>query len=213
MRTINRIVTPILTALIFPAVIFLPLFRIYIASGLASSKVNLLDNFGLSEFISIKDILDVIKSGAADSMGTYKALWDAFAGDKKQEMLDMLPGLHWGIIALVFLVIVLLIAIALIIVCAATKKPSAGILLSLAGIAGSLLMNASFNAFAKPFLNGAFNLNSLLGNTNQLLGLLLGNVATFEYMKLGIAYTAILLIFICTLILSVCAYMEQKNED
>ena len=213
MRTINRIVTPILTVLIFPAVIFLPLFRIYIASGLATSKVNLLDNFGLSEFISIKDIIDVIKSGSADSMGTYKALWDAFAGDKKQEMLDMLPGLHWGIIALVFLVIVLLIAIALVIVSAATKKPSAGILLSFAGIIGSLLMNASFDAFAKPFLNGAFNLNSLLGNTNQLLGLLLGNVATFEYMKLGIAYTAILLIFICTLILSVCAYMEQKNED
>ncbi len=213
MRLINRIVTPILTLLIFPAVIFLPLFRIYIASGLAASKVNLLDNFGLSEFISLSDIYSVFKNGASDSMGIYKSLWDAFAGEKKQEIIDMLPGLHWGIIALVFLVIVLLVSLALIIVAAATKKPSASILLSLGGIVSALLMNASFNAFAKPFLNGAFNLNSILGNTNQILGLLLGNVATFEYMKLGIAYTAILLIFICTLILSVCAYMEQKNED
>ncbi len=213
MRLINRIVTPILSVLIFPAVIFLPLFRIYIASGLSTSKTNLLENFGLSEFISLFDIYGVYKSGSADSMGVYKSLWDAFAGDKKQEILDMLPGLHWGIVALVFLVITLLIALALIIVTAAAKKPSASILLSLGGIASALLMNGFFNAFAKPFLNGAFNLNSLLGNTNQLLGMLLGNVATFEYMKLGIAYTAVILVFICTLILSVCAYMELKNEE
>ncbi len=213
MKLINRIITPILSLLIFPAVIFLPLFRIYIASGLASSKTNLLDNFGLSEFISIADIIAVIKSGSADSMGVYKSLWDAFAGDKKQEILESLPGLHWGVIALIFLVIVLLAALALLIATAVKGKPSVSIILSLTGIGSALIMNASFNAFAKPFLNGAFNLNSLLGNTNQLLGMLLGNVATFEYMKLGIAYTAILLIFICTIILSVCAYMEQKNED
>lgn len=213
MRTINRILTPILTVLIFPAVIFLPLFRIYIASGLSASKTNLLDNFGLSEFISLKDIYTVYKTGAADSMGIFKSLWDAFASDKKQEIIDMLPGLHWGIIALIFLVIVLLVALALIIVSAATKKPVLTVWLSLGGIAGSLIMNACFNGFAKPFLNGAFNLNSILGNTNQLLGALLGNVATFEYMKLGIAYSAIILIFICTLILGVCAVMEQKNED
>lgn len=213
MRTINRILTPILTVLIFPAVIFLPLFRIYIASGLAAAKTNLLDNFGLSEFISIKDIYTVYKSGSADSMGIFKNLWDAFASDKKEEIIDMLPGLHWGVIALVFLAIVLVIALALLIISAATKKPALTIWLSIGGIASALIMNASFNGFAKPFLNGAFNLNSILGNTNQLLGALLGNVATFEYMKLGIAYSAIILIFICTLILGICAVMEQKNED
>ncbi len=215
MRTIHRILTPILSFLIFPAVIFLPLFRIFVASGLSAgdTKTNLLDNFGLSEFISLKDIYTVYKNGAADSMGTFKALWDAFAGDKKQEIIDMLPGLHWGIVALVFLVIVLLIALAVLIVSAATKKPAVSIILSGAGLICALIMNGSFNAFAKPFLNGAFNLNSILGNTNQLLGMLLGNVATFEYMKLGIAYSAILLIFLCTLILGICAYMEQKNED
>lgn len=215
MRTIHRILTPILTVLTFPALIFLPLFRIFIASGLTSgeTKTNLLDNFGLSEFISVKDIYTVYKSGAADSMGTFKALWDAFAGDKQQEIIDMLPGLHWAIVALVFLALVIIIALALIIVSAATKKPSISVWLSIGGLISAFLMNASFNAFAKPFLNGAFNLNSILGNTNQLLGMLLGNVATFEYMKLGIAYSAILLIFICTLILSICAVMEQKNED
>ena len=216
MKTVNRIITPILSLLLLPAAFFLPIFRIYIASGLtgagADARPNLLDNFGLSEFISIFDIVKLAKSGAADSMGVFKSLWDAIAGDKKQEIIDMLPGLHWGIIFLVFFVIVIILALALAIVTAATKKPLASVCLSLAGIVSAFIMNACFNGFAKPFLNGAFNLNSILGNTNQLLGVLLGNVATFEYMKLGLAYTAFLLIFICTLILSVTALMEQRNE-
>ncbi len=213
MRTIHRIVTPIISLLSIPVLFFLPLFRIYIASGLTAEAPNLLDNFGLSEFISLNNILTVYKNGEADSVGVFKSLWDAFAGDKKQEIIDMLPGLHWGVIFLVFLAIVVIFALILAIFAAATKKPSVSICLSVGGLISALIMNASFNAFAKPFLNGAFNLNSILGNTNQLLSIILGNVASFEYMKLGIAYSAILLIFICTLILSISAYMEQKNED
>lgn len=213
MRTVHRIITPIISILALPALFFLPLFRIYIASGLSSDAPNLLDNFGLSEFISVNNIITVYKNGAADSMGIFKSLWDAFAGDKKQDIIDMLPGLHWGIIFLVFLAIVIILALVLAVVAAATKKPSVSVWLSCGGLISAVLMNVSFNAFAKPFLNGAFNLNSILGNTNQLLSLLLGNVATFEYMKLGIAYSAVLLIFITTLIISIAAYMEQKNED
>lgn len=214
MRTVNRIVTPILSVLIIPALIFLPLFRIFIASGLSGgdTKVNLLDNFGLSEFISIKDIFSAVTSGAADSANLFKTLWDALGGDKKQEILDMLPGIHWGIIFLVFLVLVMLFALVLAVVTAATKKPKVSALLSLGGIISALIMNASFDAFAKPFLNGAFNLNTMLGNTNQLLSMLLGNVASFDYMKLGAAYTVVLLVFVCTLILSITAIMEQNNE-
>lgn len=211
MKTVHRIVTPIVALLSLPALYFLPLFRIFIASGLSTEKTNLLDNFGLSEFISVNNIVSAFLSGAADSMNTYKTIWDAFAGDKQQEMLDMLPGLHWGIIFLVFLALVIITALSLAIVSAATKKPAASIILSIAGLGFALIMNASFDAFAKPFLNGAFNLNSLLGNTNQLLSLLLGNVASFEYMKLGIAYSAILLIFVTSLILSISAHVEQKN--
>ena len=213
MRTVHRIVTPIISILALPALVFLPLFRIYIASGLQANAPNLLNNFGLSEFISVFNIITVAKNGSADSMGIFKTFWDAIAGEKKQEILESLPGLHWGIVFLVFLAIVVIIALALVIVSAATKKPSASIILSVTGLISAFLMNASFNAFAKPFLNGALNLNTILGNTNQLLSMLLGNVASFEYMKLGLAYSAVLLIFIATLILSISAYMEQKNEE
>lgn len=213
MKLLHRILTPILTVLIFPAVIFLPMLRVVISSGLlqGETKINLLDNFGIGEFISLKDMYMLYKNGISESAGTLKMIWDAIAEDKKQEILDMLPGMHWIIIAVVFLVIALLVALALIVVSAATKKTGASIVLSLAGIVSALIMNASFNAFASPFLNGEISLNSILGNTNQMLGALLGNALTFDYMQLGIAYTAIILIFVCTFIISLCAHMEKKN--
>lgn len=216
MKTVHRILTPILSVLIFPVSFFLPIFRMMISSGLTSSetKTNLLDTFGLGEFISLKNIVDLALKAKENSTGNILVtIWNALSGEKKQEIIDMLPGLHWGIVFAVFFVIALIIALVLLIVSAATKKPAASLILSLAGALSAVIMNASFDAFAKPFLNGAFNLNTILGNTNQLLGALLGNVASFDYMKLGIAYSVILLIFVCTAILSICAIMEQKNGD
>ena len=216
MKTVHRILTPILTLLIFPVSIFLPFFRIVVSSGFSSgdSKSNILNNFGLSEFISLKDLyMNFVSESDNTTMNLFKSLWSVLKDDKKQAMLDSLPDMHWGVIFLVFFAIVLLVAIALIIVSAFTKKSAASLILAGIGAISAFAMNASFDAFAKPFVNGGVNLNTLLGTTNQLLSTILGNVATIEYMKLGIVYSVILLIFICGIILSICAAMEQKNED
>ena len=215
MKTVHRILTPVLSVLIFPVAIFLPLIRMVISSGLASgeNKTNLLDNFGIGEFISLKDIYTLfIADSDSTSTSLIKSLWSALAEDKKQAILDSM-ALNWGIVFLVLLAAVLLVALAAAIVSAATKKPGISILLSGFGVICTLLMNTAFDAFAKPFVIGAVNLNTLLGTSNQLLGALLGNVASVDYMKLGIAYSVILLIFVCCIILGICAYMEQKNED
>lgn len=216
MRILHRIVTPLLSLLILPVSFFLPIFRILITSGFSSgdTKTNLLDSFGLSEFISLNDIVKLALKAKEGTTGNLIAtIWNAISGDKKQEIIDMLPGLHWGAIFVIFFVICLIIALVLAIVAAATKKPGASLILSGVGALSAVIMNASFDAFAKPFLNGAFNLNTLLGNTNQLLGALLGNVASIDYMKLGIAYSVMLLIFVGGAIFSICAMMEQKNGD
>lgn len=211
MRIVHRIVTPILSLLIFPAVIFLPLFRMVISSGFSTeTKTNVLSNFGLSEFISLFDIMNLRNN---ESNNLVKSIFDIVANSKLKENITSLSSLPWGIVFLVFFAIVLIIALALLIVSAATKKPSVSVFLSIGGIISALIMNASFNAFAAPFLSGEFSLNSILGNTNQLLSVIFGGLASVEYMKLGIAYTAILLIFIVTLILSISALVEQKNED
>lgn len=216
MRLLHRIITPVLSLLLIPASFFLPVFRMLITSGFSSgdNKKNLLDSFGLSEFISLKDITELaLKAKEGESGNLLVTIWNAISGEKKQEIIDMLPGLHWGAVFAVFFVIALIIALVLAIVSAATKKPAASLILSAAGIVSALIMNASFDAFAKPFLNGAFNLNTILGNTNQLLGALLGNVASIDYMKLGIVYSVMLLVFVCTAIFSICAMMEQRNGD
>ncbi len=216
MRTLNRIITPVLSLLILPVSFFLPVFRILITSGFGSgdTKKNLLDTFGLSEFISLNDIVKLALKAKEGSTGNLiTTIWNAISGEKKQEIIDMLPGLHWGAVFAVFFVICLIIALALAIVAAATKKPGASLILSVSGALSAVIMNASFDAFAKPFLNGAFNLNTILGTSNQLLGALLGNVASIDYMKLGIAYSVILLIFVGCAIFSICAIMDQKNGD
>ena len=216
MRILHRIATPLLSLLILPVSFFLPIFRILITSGFSSgdTKTNLLDSFGLSEFISLYDIIRLaLKAKDGTTGNLIVTIWNAISGDKKQEIVDMLPGLHWGAIFVIFFVICLIIALVLAIVAAATKKPGASLILSGVGALSAVIMNASFDAFAKPFLNGAFNLNTLLGNTNQLLGALLGNVASIDYMKLGIAYSVMLLIFVGGAIFSICAMMEQKNGD
>ena len=214
MKTIHRIVTPILSFLILPISIFLPMFRIMITSGLtAETKNNALSSFGLSEFMSLKDIYTAFMTEEGSSSNFLQLMWKSLSGEKKQEIIDMLPGLHWGAVFAVCLVIILVIAIVLAIVSAATKKPAASLILSVVGAIVALVMNSSFNTFAEPFVSGSFNLNTLLGNTNQLLGVLLGGIAKFEYMKLGVAYSVIMLTFVGIAILSICACMEQKNED
>lgn len=216
MKLLHRIITPVLSLIILPVSFFLPIFRILITSGFSSgeTKTNLLDTFGLSEFISLNDIVNLAMKAKEGTTGNLlTTIWNAVSGEKKQEIIDMIPGLHWGAVFAVFFVICIITALVLAIVAAATKKPGASLILSGVGALSAVIMNASFDAFAKPFLNGAFNLNTILGTTNQLLGSLLGNVASIDYMKLGIAYSVILLIFVITAIFSLCAVMEQKNGD
>jgi len=216
MKLLHRIITPLLSLIILPVSFFLPIFRILITSGFSSgeTKANLLDTFGLSEFISLNDIVNLAMKAKEGTTGNLlTTIWNAVSGEKKQEIIDMIPGLHWGAVFAVFFVICIITALVLAVVAAATKKPGASLILSGVGALSAVIMNASFDAFAKPFLNGAFNLNTILGTTNQLLGSLLGNVASIDYMKLGIAYSVILLIFVITAIFSLCAVMEQKNGD
>ncbi len=216
MKTIHRILTPIFAFLIFPASIFLPFFRIMISSGLGSGddiKSNILNTFGLSEFISLKDLYaSYLASKDPEKKNILTVLWQAISGEKKQEILDSITTLNWGGVFLAFFAITLVIALALIIVSAATKKPGASFILSVSGAVSAFIMNASFDIFATPFVSGKVNINTILGISNQFLGNLLGSIAKVDYMKLGIAYSAIILVFVCAAILSICAIMESKNE-
>lgn len=231
MKLLNRIVTPILSLLVFPAIIFLPLFRILINVGLleGETKTNLLDLLGMGEFISVYDIILLVKENSGEEGGFIKTFLELFNEETKQKLLDLIPATEWLIIFLVAVVIVLLVAVALIFVAAIAKKPGYSVIISALGAGSALFMNFAFNKFASPLLNGAVNVTSVLnaiagenvgalleGESGQLiqsiLGLL-GNAVTVDYMQLTIAYTAILFLFVIALILGITAHISYKNED
>lgn len=216
MKTLHRIITPVIAFCVFPAAIFLPLFRIMVVSGFAQgeTKTNLLSLLGLGEYISVKDIYTLYKHGAESSAaGTLKAVWESLNKEGKSRFLRALPAKGWGICFLVSLLLVLLTALALLICAAVLKRTSVSLILSGLGIFSTIIMNYSFNVFAKPFLSGAFSLKELLGSAEGALSKLLGNMANVDYMKLGIAYSAILLIFVAALIFSIAALAEQKSDN
>ena len=107
MKTIHRILTPIFSILVFPAAIFLPMFRIMISSGLSASeegKTNLLSSFGLGEFISLKDLYETylpafeacIRDAKVESvMGAYNRTNGEPCCGSKALLVDTVRG-KWG---------------------------------------------------------------------------------------------------------------------
>lgn len=224
MKTLHRIFTPIIALLTIPAAIFLPFFRIMVAQGSATTetggKVNILDGFGLGEYISLKDLFTFIKNGATEGTNLILDIVKTLTSDGEFKLTDVIPGIHWGVVFLVFFALTIIIALVIAVVAAVTKRPKISVWLSVGGIISALIMNASFNTFAKPILAGALNLDSLLssvmGNSlGQLGGSLmqvLGMSYSVDYMKLSVAYTAILLLFIVIFIFSAASTFDEKKR-
>lgn len=248
MKLLNRIATPILSLLVIPAVIFLPMFRVMVAFNLSASetKTNMLKLIGLKEFISFKDLYELIKPIMEGSEEGFAGFFNMISDDKKSQFLGYIPNMEWLITAGVALVVVLIVAVVLAVVAAACKKPGASVIVSAIGIVATAFMKFSFDKFAYPLLNGGLNLGTIIkdmfnGNLDSILDLskledfggmlsgLLGGlteninlgqlietiasrIVSVDYMQLSIAYTAILIIFVVALILSVMAHVAHKNE-
>ena len=240
MKLFNRIATPILSLLVIPAVIFLPMFRVMVAFNLGSSetKTNILKLIGLKEFISFKDLYEVIKPIIDGSEEGFAGFFNMIDEEKKSKLLEFIPNTEWLITAGVALVIVMLIAVVLAIVAAACKKPGASVIVSALGLGSTVFMKFAFDKFSYDYLNGGLNLATVMkelfsGNLDSALDLsklgdlaglfgnalgglnlnqLISRIVSVDYMQLSIAYTAILIIFVVALILSVMAHVAHKNE-
>lgn len=228
MKTLHRIITPLISLLIIPATIFLPFFRIMVAQGSSANadggKVNLLDSMGLGEYISFKDLFTFIKEGASEGTNLIMDIIKALTENGTLKINEIIPSIPWGIAAVVFFALCLILMLVIVIVAAATKKPGISVGLSLAGIVCTFAMNLCFNNFAKPILAGALNIGSLLSNVaggklGQLGslggGLLnaLGLSYSIDCLQLSVAYAAILGIFIVIFIFSAAAsFSEDKKK-
>lgn len=228
MKTLHRIITPIIAVLSVPAAIFLPFFRVMVAQGTGTNddggKVNLLDSWGLSEYISLKDLFTFIKDGATEGTGLIADIIKSLTENGTLKISEIIPSIHWGVIFLVLLAVCALLILAIIIVAPATGKPGISAWLSAIGVICAFAMNASFDAFAKPIIAGALNIGSLLssvlgdslgqlGNLGGGLLSALGLSYSIDCFQLSTVYAAILSIFITIFIFSAAAtFSEDKKK-
>ena len=186
MKLFNRIATPILSILVIPAVILLPMFKLGVNFSMGETRTSLLKVIGLGEYISFKDLYEFIKPILDGSEEGFAGFFNMIDDGKKAKFLEFIPSTEWLITAGVALVIVLLIAVALAIVAAVCKKPGVSVIVSAAGLISTVFVKFAFGKFAYPFLNGGLDITgavkdlfsgtdtSGLGEIGNLLGSLLG---------------------------------------
>ena len=219
MKTAYRILAPLFSIAIFPVLYFLPLLRAVVTSGLLSAlsgstggaKTNLLTStLGLGEYTSIKDIVKLAQ-GDTTSLQAWKSVLDNLSDDVKERLSKEFACGKFLIAALVFFALLVLLVLVFTVLSAVMSKHVVPLCLSVGAFVSALLMNACFNAFAKPFVTGAINLSSIVGNSdNAVVGALLGNAVTVDYLQLSVAYTVTLFILVVIMIFTICALVEEK---
>lgn len=171
MKILYKIVTPVLTALIFPVILFMPFFRFITASDTVN---QLLSKYGLGEQITLLDLYY-----AATNIKTQAAA----DGKTLNFSLDVIPQQARGyfIAFLVFFALAVLCALLVIILSPILKKklPVSGI--SLLGALSSVLMNVFFDKAAHGFISGEINVidiyTAVTGDTSvSTLTGLVGNI-------------------------------------
>lgn len=219
MKTVYRIITPILSIAIFPVLYFLPLLRVMISSGLSAgeTKTNLLTTLtGLKDYISINDIVK-LTSGDENKMSIYKQLWSNLADDTKQKILGDFSCGKFLIAAAVFLALFILLMLALMFISAISKNHLPSLCVSAGALISLFAANGCFKAFAKPFLSGAIGIGSIINglatessSSMNTLSALLGNLAKVDMLQLSIAYSACILITVAVIIFTLSAMIEEK---
>ena len=218
MKTIYRILAPIISLAVFPVLYFLPLIRAMVSSSLLGAlsgnadgaKTNLLTTvFGMGEYTSISDIVKLMQ-GDTSVFENWKSIWTNLDEDMKARIVGDNAVAPYLIAALVFLALLALLTLAFAVLSAVLKKQIVPLILAGGAFVSALAMNACFNAFAKPFVTGAINLSSVLGSDNAVLGALLGSAVSVDYLQLSVAYTVTLFILVVLMILTVCALVEER---
>lgn len=218
MKTIYRIIAPIMSIAIFPVLYFLPLIRAMVTSGLlgaltgnsSGTKTNLLSILGIKEYTSINDIVKLVQNGSSATIETLKNIWNNLGDDIKDRVLNEFSSGKFLIASLVFFALLVLLVLVFTVLSAVMNKHIVPLCLAGGAFISALIMNACFNAFAKPFVTGVVNLSSVLGSDDTTLSTLLGSAASVDYLQLSVAYTVTLFILVVIMILTVCALVEEK---
>ena len=213
MKSIYRVLAPILCVLLIPVIIFLPMIRMVVSSALGGS--NILSTYGLSEFISIKDVIVAATDEQSETVQFFRNIISSLlTGDNALgESILSLKG--WAIAFIVFLALMLVSALVLAGFAVFSKKLMVCNILNVVSIVCCFAMKAVFGFISEPFLSGKISLGSLAGgsgdSTNILSGLM-NMVAEVTTLQLSYFYQVCILILFGTLILGIAAAMDHTKK-
>lgn len=214
MKSIYRILAPILSVLLIPVIIFLPMIRANITSSLASGT-NLLDNYGIGEFISLKDIISAIVN-PSDSLSFLSGMFENLLNNESLAQSFESVKIYAYLFA-AFLVIMLICALVAAGFAIFSKKYAVCNILTVVSLVSCFAMKPAFSALAKPFLTGEIGINSLFSgvasnsSTNILSGLM-SSVAQVQTLQISYFYQVCILILVSVLILGIAAAMDGKKN-
>ncbi len=210
MKTVYKILMPVLLLAIFPVLFFLPLLHLNITSSLAGS---LSQNLGIKEYSSVYDFVKMA-SGMNDTQSTlWKTIGKALS-DKDGTLGSMLTSTKFLYAFAVFAALMLLLALAAAVLAIVLKKNLLPTCFTAGALVSAFAMNKSFDLFAKPFLNGEISISSLLNSSDSsgVLSSILGSLAKVESLELAVAYSLAVFLLLCALVLSAVVLIMRRSN-
>ncbi|MDD6275918.1 MAG: hypothetical protein PUB20_03745 [Clostridia bacterium] len=221
MKIINRIVTFLLAASVFPITFCMVFVRILVSISEDSSLYTLLSTFmketlnsRLELDFSIKELFGYIQDGKFTFAGM------TFDSSSIPEGLIVAKG--WLIASAVLLVIALLIALVIMGCALFTKAHKTVMCLSAGGAVSMFAAMCCFNRFGKPYVTGAVNIGKILseamiGDDGGLLGSIgssvLDGAINIDIFQLGNFAVTVLIVFLALLTWSGAYYLTMPREN
>lgn len=198
---VYKVITVALAVAVFPIAYFKDLIYLEVAhTGLTgSSSSTTYEALSVSE---ASDLIEQLSQFTKGNDGYFKELLS----------LDIYRP---AIIAAVFFVIALLIAIAIIVVAIVSRKVLPVICLSGASVISMIISYCVFTySFAKPVINGDVTLADLLNTSNYLIsvviGVFVGNVSS---LRLDDAFVTVFFLLLAILVWAVSVQIVNLGEE
>ena len=210
MKILNRIVTFILAAAVFPAAVTRIMIRIIIAPGGLLSSV--MDDTAIKEELSVIDIINYIQEG------TFDFLKDLFNFDNLPIEVNAVKG--WLLASAVMLVLALLVALIIMGCALFTQAHKTVMCFSIGGALSCFLAMSFFTKFTAPFTAGKVDIGAILGKNlegaegfvGSILSSAISGVVDFEVFQLGNAVITMALLFIGILFWTFAYYITLSPE-
>ena len=220
MKILNRIVTFLLGAAVFPALLFRILLRAVVSVAEDSSIYKIISAF--SETIQRKMEITLSVKQAVEYWQDGKFSFGGMDFSLSKIPAEMLITKNWLIAAAVLIVLTLIIALTIMGCALFTKAHKTVMSLSAGAILCLFASVKCFGKFAAPFVDGSIDLGALLGKSliGDSLGFIgnLGNAALqgaikVDILQLGNAVFTMGIIFFIILMWTLAYYITLPEKE